>query len=69
MRDADSLAISNSSFSFMAAFLNPRIARAMRPCTEAMGLVEFDPLDAPVLLRHEVPKAMHERLAALDQAT
>lgn len=69
MRDADSLAISNSSFSFMAAFLNPRITRAMRPCTEAMGLVEFDPLDAPVLLRHEVPKAMHARLAALDPAT
>ncbi|MFM2163660.1 MAG: hypothetical protein RL325_97 [Planctomycetota bacterium] len=67
MRAADSLAISNSSFSFMAAFLNERIARAARPCTDAMRLVDFDPADAPVLLRKVVPSSLHQQLAALDR--
>jgi hypothetical protein len=67
MRAADSLAISNSSFSFMAAFLNERIERAMRPCTDAMQLVEFDPADAPVILRKTVAPSLHQRLAELDR--
>ena len=66
MRAADRLAIANSSFSFMAAFLNPRITRAMRPSIERMGLVEFDPRDGAILDRKRLSRRMHARLAALD---
>jgi len=66
MRAADRLAIANSSFSFMAAFLNPRITRAMRPSIARMGLVEFDPRDGAILDRKRLSRRMHARLAALD---
>ena len=66
MRAADRLAIANSSFSFMAAFLNPRITRAMRPSIARMGLVEFDPRDGAILDRKKLSRRMHARLATLD---
>ena len=66
LRAADRVAISNSSFSFMAAFLNPRITRAMRPSVERMGLIEFDPLDCAILDRTLLSRKVHEQLAALD---
>jgi hypothetical protein len=50
MRDADLLAVSNSSFSFVAAMLNTRAQDFLRPQREAEGLVPFDPWNAPVLI-------------------
>ncbi len=50
----------------MAAFLNPRITRAMRPSVKRMGLVEFDPLDCAILDRTLLSRKVHEQLAALD---
>jgi hypothetical protein len=47
---ADHLAISNSSFSFTAAMLNPHLSAAVRPHPDRHALVEFDPWGAPVLL-------------------
>ena len=47
---ADYLAISNSSFSFTAAMLNPGLQGAVRPDPVLRRLVDFDPWDAPVLL-------------------
>jgi len=47
---ADYLAISNSSFSFSAAMLNPGLSVAMRPHPDRRELVPFDPWAAPVLL-------------------
>lgn len=46
---ADSLAISNSSFSFVAAMLNERARAFMRPDRDRCELVAFDPWDSPVL--------------------
>lgn len=47
---ADHLAISNSSFSFTAAMLNPAVAKAVRPDPDRRELAEFDPWASPVLL-------------------
>ena len=66
LRAADRVAISNSSFSFMAAFLNTKISRAMRPSAAEMKLVEFDPLDAPVLFREKLSANAHAHLLTLD---
>jgi hypothetical protein len=46
---ADALAISNSSFSFVAAMLNRRAGAFMRPDRDGRRLVAFDPWDSPVL--------------------
>lgn len=50
LTQATHLAISNSSFSFVAAMLNARDAQFVRPDQEIRGLVPFDPWDAPVTL-------------------
>jgi len=44
------LAISNSSFSFTAAMLNPDLKEAVRPDPDQRRMVPFDPWQAPVLL-------------------
>jgi hypothetical protein len=67
MRRAHTLAIANSSFSYFAAFLNERCVRYARPSVEAMQLVEFDPLNAPVIFTNMVPKEVHQQLASLDK--
>lgn len=46
----DQIAISNSSFSFVAAMLNDRLTCAVRPSLTAKGMIPFDPWDADVLL-------------------
>lgn len=67
MRRAHTLAIANSSFSFFAAFLNERCMQFARPSVEAMRLMAFDPLDAPVIFTENVPKSVHRQLARLDR--
>lgn len=47
---ASLVAISNSSFSFVAAMLNEGAATLVRPDLRARGLARFDPWDAPVVL-------------------
>lgn len=51
MTQGDAVAISNSSFSFAASMLNTRAAQFVRPVLEREQLEEFDPWNAPVLLR------------------
>jgi tetratricopeptide (TPR) repeat protein len=50
LSQADHLAISNSSFSFVAGLLNERGQSFMRPDLAARRLVAYDPWDADVLL-------------------
>jgi hypothetical protein len=50
MTHADLLGIANSSFSFVAALLNPGMKVSVRPDPAAGALVPFDPWDAPVVL-------------------
>lgn len=50
LTQADALAISNSTFSFVAAMLNLHAKAFVRPDRDAAALVAFDPWDAPVLL-------------------
>jgi hypothetical protein len=66
LRQAEQVAISNSSYSFMAALLNGNLRKAGRPCVENAGIIDFDPCDAPVLLRPEMDSHQHAALAALD---
>ncbi len=51
LRAADQLAISNSSFSFVAAMLNECARSFMRPDRLRAELVPFDPWDSPVLIQ------------------
>ena len=66
MAQADALAISNSSFSFIASLLNERASRFVRPVLPARRLEPFDPWNAPVLLRTELAPGEQEVLDALD---
>ena len=50
LSSADYIAISNSSFSFVASMLNEKADSFLRPDRNLNQLVEFDPWDAPVLL-------------------
>ena len=50
LTQADALAISNSSFSFVAAMLNAHAASFVRPDRSRESLVPFDPWNAEVLL-------------------
>jgi hypothetical protein len=50
LRDADLLAISNSTFSFTASMLNLGARTFLRPDADAQQLVPFDPWHARVLL-------------------
>jgi hypothetical protein len=47
---ADRLAISNSTFSFVASMLNEGAAECMRPDPKLQALVPYDPWDAEILL-------------------
>lgn len=49
LTQADALAISNSTFSFVAAMLNSRTRTFMRPERQTARLISFDPWDSPVL--------------------
>ena len=62
LTQCDALAISNSSFSFMAAMLNRRIEWAVRPDPEQRKLVSFDPWDAPVILRQPMDPATQQAI-------
>ena len=66
LRHADHVAISNSSFSFMAAFLNPTDGAMVRPSVEAGGLIPFDPCAGPVLDSRHLSQSEHDRLEQLD---
>jgi hypothetical protein len=48
--EADAVAISNSTFSFMATMLNSRAARFVRPDLDAQALVPYEPWNARLLL-------------------
>jgi hypothetical protein len=50
LASADLLAISNSSFSFVASMLNEHARATLRPDQTRRGLVAYDPWAAPVLL-------------------
>jgi glycosyltransferase involved in cell wall biosynthesis/tetratricopeptide (TPR) repeat protein len=50
---SDSLAISNSTFSFFAAMLNQRGQEFMRPAPSERNLIPFDPWNSQVLLKHK----------------
>ena len=52
LTQADRLAISNSTFSFVAAMLNENASHFLRPEKDAGRLAVFDPWNAPVLLNH-----------------
>jgi hypothetical protein len=47
---ADRLAISNSTFSFVASMLNESAAECMRPDPKLRALVPYDPWDAEILI-------------------
>jgi hypothetical protein len=66
MIHADALAISNSSFSFMAAMLNERAGIFARPTLKERRLVAFDPWDAPVLFTRRIKPGEQEELDGID---
>ena len=65
---ADAVAISNSSYSFMAAMLNDRAGTFVRPTLESRELVSFDPWNSPVSLERELAPGEQEALNAEDLA-
>ncbi len=68
LTQADEVAISNSSFSFMAAMLNERATGFVRPTLEDRQLVAFDPWDAPVVLPRVLQAGEQAELDACDHA-
>ena len=50
LSEADALAISNSSFSFVAGMLNERACEFVRPDRSGGQMVPYDPWDSPVLI-------------------
>ena len=66
MTRSDALAISNSSFSFLAAMLNEKAHTFVRPTLEGRTLEAFDPWDAPVLLERRLKPGEQEELDAVD---
>ncbi len=67
MTQADALAISNSSFSFMAAMLNERARSFVRPTLDDGRLVPFDPWGSIVVLQRELEPGEQERLDDMDR--
>jgi hypothetical protein len=63
LREADVLAIANSSFSFTASLLNTRAAELLRPDPGMKRLVPFAPWASPVLV--DAPLRPHARGAIL----
>lgn len=53
LRQADHLAISNSSFSFTAALLNTRARDFVRPSRRTKQLIPFDPWDSQPLIERD----------------
>ena len=67
LTQADAVAISNSSYSFLASLLNTRARHFVRPTLEDGKLVPFDPWDAPVLMPRRLVPGEQQQLDALDQ--
>jgi hypothetical protein len=67
LTQADEVAVSNSSFSFMAAMLNERAGAFVRPTLEERQLVAFDPWDAPVVLPRQLVPGEQAELDACDR--
>ncbi|HEX3731254.1 MAG TPA: hypothetical protein VHV47_15690 [Opitutaceae bacterium] len=67
MSQADALAISNSSFSFLAAMLNERAATFVRPRLGERDLASFDPWDAPVLLERALRPGEQAQLDLIEE--
>jgi hypothetical protein len=65
LTQADAVAISNSSFSFMAAMLNERARIFVRPTLDGRRLVPFDPWDSPVLLPRRLQAGEQAELDAM----
>ena len=63
LTQATHLAISNSSFSFVAAMLNQRGEAFVRPDQDARALVSFDPWNAPITLAQDPTVTEGEGLA------
>jgi hypothetical protein len=63
LREADVLAIANSSFSFTASLLNSSAAEFVRPDPASRRLVPFEPWSSPVLV--DAPLRPHAREAIL----
>jgi hypothetical protein len=68
LTQADEVAVSNSSFSFMAAMLNGRASAFVRPTLEDRRLVPFDPWDAPVVLERRLQPGEQEELDGISVA-
>ena len=66
MSNCDVLAISNSTFSFMASLLNKRCKNFFRPSPESMELVSYDPWDSDPLIRCWLPPESHRRFSEVD---
>lgn len=67
LRHADHVAISNSTYSYMAAFLNRTEGVIARPCVKRECMVPFDPCRGPVHDSQPLGTHEHERLARLDR--
>jgi FkbM family methyltransferase len=63
---SDVLAISNSSFSFMASLLNTRCHRFVRPDPELRALQSFAPWDSEPLIRTEISPEEHRAMVLAD---
>jgi hypothetical protein len=64
--ESDVLAISNSTFSFMASLLNKSCRHFFRPCFEVKGLQPYEPWGGEPLIRSEVSPEEHGMLMQLD---
>ncbi|MBL4697494.1 MAG: FkbM family methyltransferase [Phycisphaerales bacterium] len=67
LRAADHIALSNSSFSFMAAFLNPSQGIKARPCMKSMSLIPCDPSMDRVFSAEMLSPSDHKQLVKLDK--
>jgi hypothetical protein len=67
LTQADEVAVSNSSYSMMAAMLNVRAGAFVRPTLDDRRLVPFDPWDAPVVLRRPLQPGEQEILDLADK--
>jgi hypothetical protein len=63
---ADSVATSNSSFSFFATMLNRKNNQFYRPDFDQLSLVQFDPWNANPLLTKQLSPTQHKYLQSID---
>ncbi len=66
LTQCDVLAISNSSYSFLAAMLNRRAGLFVRADPETKGMIPFDPWNAPVIFREEIAPELHREFMNSD---